>query len=151
MYTLIDHPVLFWHFYAESAKQTKVFFPFSVILMSTAQNKLIYKIETRLVWELAMAKGVYVGAKIDLDDGFIHFSTAEQARETASKHFDGREGLIIAAIDSGTLEDNLKWEVSRGDALFPHLYAHLDMASVVATFDLPLDKNGNHIFADEIV
>ena len=121
-----------------------------MILMSIAQNKLIYKIETRQAWELALGNGVYTGAQIDITDGFIHFSTASQARETAAKHFARREGLIIAAIDSGTLGDNLKWEVSRGDALFPHLYAQLDMTSVVATFDLPLDINGNHVFDDEI-
>ncbi len=97
-----------------------------------------------------MAAGVYHGAPVDLRDGFIHFSTARQARETAAKHFAGREGLIIAAIDVDGVGDSLKWEVSRNNDLFPHLYAPLDTSAVIATYELPLDAHGLHIFPEVI-
>ena len=98
--------------------------------------QLIYKIEEQSTWRQALARGVYEGAAIDLVDGFIHFSSAEQVRETAARHFGGREGLIVAAIDAQLLGSQLKWEVSRGGALFPHLYGVLDMEAVTMTYDL---------------
>ena len=110
----------------------------------------IYKIEDKNIWRAAMATGQYKGAPIDLADGFIHFSTAGQTRETAAKHFTRREGLILAVIDQAQLGTDLKWEVSRGEQLFPHLYATLDMSSVIAVHDMPLDNNGLHIFPEEI-
>ncbi len=110
----------------------------------------IYKIEDKSIWHEAMATGQYKGAPIDLTDGFIHFSTALQTRETAAKHFTRREGLILAVIDEEQLGTDLKWEVSRGEQLFPHLYANLDMSSVIATHDMPLDDDGLHIFPEEI-
>jgi uncharacterized protein (DUF952 family) len=112
--------------------------------------QIIYKIEDKSKWSDALANGVYIGAPIDLADGFIHFSTAEQVRETAARHFGGREGLIIAAIDAEQLGSRLKWEVSRGGALFPHFYGQLDMKAVTMTYDLPLNENGEHVFAEEI-
>ena len=111
---------------------------------------LIYKIEDKDIWSEALKSGRYEGAPIDLSDGFIHFSTAEQARETAARHFSGRDNLIIAAFDAATLEPLLKWETSRGEALFPHYYGNLDMKTVVQTYDLPLDTNGLHIFDENI-
>ena len=110
----------------------------------------IYKIEDKSIWQKAMDAGQYKGAPIDLADGFIHFSTAEQTRETAAKHFTRREGLILAVIDQQQLGTDLKWEVSRGEQLFPHLYGTLDMSSVVATHDMSLDADGLHIFPEEI-
>ena len=112
--------------------------------------QLIYKIEDKTVWNKALSEGIYHGAPIDLSDGFIHFSTAEQARETAARHFAGRDNLIIAAVDANLLEPQLKWEVSRGGAHFPHYYGVLDMKAVIKTCDLPLDTNGNHIFDENI-
>ncbi len=111
---------------------------------------LVYKIEDKKIWNEALKSGRYEGAPIDLSDGFIHFSTAAQAPETADKHFAGRNNLIIAAVDATTLEPFLKWEVSRGDALFPHYYGKLDMMAVVQTYDLPLGNNGKHIFDENI-
>jgi uncharacterized protein (DUF952 family) len=111
---------------------------------------LIYKIEDKEIWNEALKSGKYNGAPIDLSDGFIHFSTAEQARETAAKHFAGRNNLIIAAFDTTTLEPFLRWEISRGEALFPHYYGKLDMKTVVQTFDLPVGANGKHIFDEKI-
>lgn len=112
--------------------------------------QLIYKIEEKTVWENALSEGVYHGAPIDLNDGFIHFSTAEQVRETAARHFAGRDNLIIATIDANLLGPQLRWEVSRGGAHFPHYYGVLDMEAVIKTRDLPIGTNGNHIFEEDI-
>lgn len=105
-------------------------------------NQLIYKISPKQAWQTAIADGVFTGAAIDLADGFIHFSTAEQVAETATKHFANQPDLILAAVDAEALEDDLKYEVSRGGDLFPHLFAKLPMSAVVWTKDLPLDENG---------
>ncbi len=84
---------------------------------------IVYKIVATEEWAKAQAAGVFTGAAIDRADGFIHFSTAEQAPETAAKWFAGRGDLTLAAIDADALGDDLRWEPSRGGALFPHLYA----------------------------
>lgn len=109
---------------------------------------LIYKIIDETAWREAEAAGVFRGAAIDLSDGYIHFSTAEQARETAAKHFAGRDNLLLVAVDAGELGDALRYEVSRGGALFPHLYAELDLSTVVWVKPLPLGPGGAHIFPD---
>ncbi len=82
----------------------------------------------------------------DRADGFIHFSTAEQAPVTAAKWFAGREDLILAAVDAEALGEDLRWEPSRGGALFPHLYAALPMSAVVWSRPLPLGPDGRHVF-----
>ena len=112
--------------------------------------QVIYKIENKEIWQQALSAGIYTGAPIDVADGFIHFSTAEQTRETAAKHFSERRGLILAVIDAEKLGSSLKWEVSRNDQLFPHLYSDLNMDHILATHDMMLDSNGAHIFPDEI-
>ena len=111
-------------------------------------SKLIYKIAPDSLWRDAEAAGAFTGAPIDLADGFIHFSTAEQVRETAAKHFAGQDNLLLIAIDAEKLGDALKWEVSRGGALFPHLYAPLDPASAVWVRPLPLGEDGKHEFPE---
>lgn len=108
-------------------------------------HKTIYKISPELPWREAEARGVFEGAPIDLADGFIHFSTAEQAMETAAKHFAGQNGLVLAAIDAEALGEALKYEVSRGGALFPHLYGLLPMSAVRWVRPLPLGEKG-HVF-----
>ena len=75
---------------------------------------LIYKIFRADEWAALQAQGETLGAPIDLADGYIHFSTAAQAAETAAKHFAGAEGLYLIACDGEALGDALKWEVSRG-------------------------------------
>lgn len=110
---------------------------------------LIYKIFRAPEWAELDAKGETAGAPIDLADGYIHFSTAEQAAETAAKHFAGAEGLILAALDTNTLGDALKWETSRGGTLFPHLYRTLSRAEVLWAKPLPL-KDGAHVFPLEV-
>src|SRR3954469_19341126 len=106
----------------------------------------IYKICTTSEWHEAEHAGVYRGSAVDHRDGFIHFSTAEQAAETASKWFAGQRDLVLVAVDADTLGDKLKWEPSRGGALFPHLYAALDVKTVLRVDPLPLDETGRHAF-----
>lgn len=106
----------------------------------------IYKILPDAMWREAEKTGVFAGAPIDLADGFIHFSMADQVEETAAKHFAGQEGLLIAAIDSAALGDNLKFEPSRGGALFPHLYGKLQRSTVKWVRPLPIGKDGLHRF-----
>ena len=109
---------------------------------------LVYKIAPETLWREAEAAGVFTGAPIDLADGYIHFSTAEQVRETAAKHFAGQTGLLLVAIDADRLGPALKYEFSRGGALFPHLYAPLDPAAAVWVKPLPLGADGMHLFPD---
>ena len=106
----------------------------------------IYKIAPQGLWDDAVAAGAFTGAPVDLADGFIHFSTAEQTRETAAKHFAGQGDLVLAIIDADALGDALKWEPSRGGDLFPHLYRTLRMDEVASVHPLPLDANGTHDF-----
>ncbi len=110
---------------------------------------LIYKIFQAQEWAALQAQGETRGAPIDVADGFVHFSTAEQAAETAAKHFAGVENLTLVACDAQKMGDDLKWEVSRGGALFPHLYRNMRMADVVWAKPLPLE-NGTHRFPKEM-
>jgi uncharacterized protein (DUF952 family) len=100
----------------------------------------IYKIVPEAMWRAAEASGLFAGAPVDLKDGFIHFSTAAQARETAARHFAGQDGLLLAAFDADALGAALRWEVSRGGALFPHLYAALPTAR--ALWVKPVGRSG---------
>jgi uncharacterized protein (DUF952 family) len=103
---------------------------------------LIYKILPRAAWDEAVACGQFAGSPVDLDDGFIHFSTAAQAQETAARHFRGQAGLVVAAFETSALGPALRWEPSRGGQLFPHLYAPLDPALAVAVTEAPLGADG---------
>ena len=89
--------------------------------------ELIYKICSSTDWAAAQLAGLYAGSTKDREDGFIHFSTGAQVRDTAAKHFTGGTDLMVIAVDATALGDALKWEVSRGGALFPHLYAALPL------------------------
>ncbi len=102
----------------------------------------IYKILPRAEWESAKAAGHYDGSVVDKRDGFIHFSTAEQAVETARRHFTGQVDLVVLKVPSEVLGEALKWEPSRGGELFPHLYGMLDANAVVAVTKAPLGKDG---------
>ncbi|QCK85797.1 DUF952 domain-containing protein [Phreatobacter aquaticus] len=106
----------------------------------------IYKISPKDAWDAAEAAGTFTGAPVDLKDGYIHFSTGAQAVETAAKHFAGAPDLVLVAIDAAVLGPALKWEVSRGGALFPHLYADLPMSAVRGVKPLPLGPDGRHVF-----
>ncbi len=100
-------------------------------------QQVIYKICPAEMWREAESQGLFDGAAIDLKDGFIHFSTAEQLSETAGKHFAGQDDLVVVAVETEGLGDALKWEVSRGGALFPHLYAPLRLKAVKWVKPLP--------------
>src|SRR5882672_4697474 len=106
----------------------------------------IYKICTASEWHEAEHAGVYRGSAVDHRDGFIHFSTAEQANETAGKWFAGQRDLVLVAVDADALGTRLKWEPSRGGALFPHLYGELALEAVHRVDPLPLDETGRHAF-----
>ncbi len=110
---------------------------------------LIYKIVDRPSWEAAAAVGSYNGSVHDIRDGFIHFSTAEQAPETAAKHFKGETDLLLVAVNAASIGTALRWEPSRGGALFPHLYAPLETAVAAWVKTLPLGPDGRHIFPFE--
>ncbi len=108
-------------------------------------SSLIFKIATRSQWQQAEVDGVFAGAPVDLADGFIHFSTAAQLAETAARHFAGQDGLMLVAVAADRLGPMLKWEPSRGGALFPHLYASLDPGDVAWVKPLSLGADGRHL------
>ncbi|TPM92676.1 DUF952 domain-containing protein [Mesorhizobium sp. B2-1-3A] len=109
-------------------------------------SQFIYKITPQALWREAEANGRFTGAPIDVTDGFIHFSTAAQARETAAKHFSGQTDLLLVAVDGASLGPALQYEVSRGGALFPHLYGVLELKAVKWVRPLPLGADGTHLF-----
>lgn len=106
----------------------------------------VYKICPEALWRAAQAEGIFRGAPVDRQDGFIHFSSADQVAETAAKHFAGQDNLLLVYVDAACLGDLLKWEISRGGALFPHLYGELDLAAVEKVELLPLGSDGLHTF-----
>jgi uncharacterized protein (DUF952 family) len=108
----------------------------------------IYKICAEALWREAEREGVFRGAPIDLRDGFIHFSSATQVRVTAAAYFAGLENLLLIAVDADALGNALRWEVSRGGELFPHLYGHLPLAAVRWVKPLPLGTDRRHIFPE---
>jgi uncharacterized protein (DUF952 family) len=110
---------------------------------------LIYKIFRRPEWDAFRAAGQTAGAPVDLADGFIHFSAAPQLAETAAKYFADISDLVLVACDAGQLGETLKWEPSRGGALFPHLYRNLRLGEVVWDKSLPLGATG-HIFPEGV-
>jgi len=111
-------------------------------------DRTIYKICPETLWRAAESAGIFHGAGIDVADGYIHFSTAGQAVETAAKHFRGQRDLVLVAVDALRLGQMLRWEPSRGGALFPHLYAPLELSAVKWVRPLPLGADGSHDFPD---
>ena len=91
---------------------------------------IAYKILTAVQWAQFAQDGVFYGAPVDLADGYIHLSTTDQLAETLNKHFAGQSDLVILAVDLEPLGDDVRWEVSRGGALFPHVYAYLPLSAV---------------------
>jgi uncharacterized protein (DUF952 family) len=111
---------------------------------------IVYKIVPTTLWQATREKGDFDGAPIDLQDGYIHFSTATQARETARLHFAGVEDLILVAVDAAALGEALKFEPSRGGDLFPHLYGALPLDAVIWERPLPLGPDGAHRFPEDM-
>jgi uncharacterized protein (DUF952 family) len=108
----------------------------------------IYKICPAALWREAERVGVFHGGPADRRDGFIHFSTATQVAETAEKHFSGERDLVLLAVKTSRLGDRLRWEPSRGGALFPHLYGELPAGAVHRMEALPLGSDGRHVFPE---
>jgi uncharacterized protein (DUF952 family) len=106
----------------------------------------IYHICRREEWERAAASGSYAGSSQDAADGFIHFSTAAQVKESAAKHRARQNGLVLLAVDAAALGDALRWEQARGGQLFPHLYKTLPTSAVRRVDSLPLGADGRHVF-----
>ena len=102
----------------------------------------IYKLLDGPAWRAAQAEGVFTGSPVDLADGFIHFSDAGQAWETARRYFKDQSNLFLLTVDADVLGEALKWEPSRGGALFPHLYAPLATTDVIEARALHLDADG---------
>jgi uncharacterized protein (DUF952 family) len=105
----------------------------------------IYKICETAQWAQAEHDGEYRGSAVDFADGYIHFSTAAQVAGTAAKHFAGMSGLVLVAVDAEGLGAALKWETSRGGALFPHLYGTLPLTAVRWAKPLRRDDDGRHV------
>ncbi|MEJ7927625.1 DUF952 domain-containing protein [Sphingobium sp. AN641] len=105
-----------------------------------------FKILTADQFARFKADGVFAGAPVDLADGYIHLSTRNQAAETAARHFAGQDGLVMLMVDLAAFGDLIRWEPSRGGALFPHLYADLPMSAVAGKVVLRLGDDGTHQF-----
>lgn len=112
---------------------------------------MIYKLLRLPEWERFRAEGRLAGSRQDLEDGFIHFSTAGQAAETAARHFAGVADLVLAEVDVARAGREVKWERSRGGQLFPHLYGVLPLAAVARSWPLPLGPDGRHVLPAELL
>ncbi|HZW46721.1 MAG TPA: DUF952 domain-containing protein [Microvirga sp.] len=109
---------------------------------------VIYKICPESLWREAESTNSFKGAPVDIQDGYLDFSTAKQVRETADRHFAGQSGLLLIAIDADKLGPALRYEPSRGGDLFPHLYAPLALSAVLWVKPLPIGPDGRHVFPD---
>ena len=108
----------------------------------------IYKLVDRGEWEAARAAGAYDGSPVDHADGYIHMSTTAQLAETARRHYAGREGLVLVAVDPAALGEGLRWEPSRGGDLFPHLYGPLPLSAALSERTLSVAADGTMTFDD---
>jgi uncharacterized protein (DUF952 family) len=112
----------------------------------------LYRILPAGEWRAAQAAGVFAGTLHDQRDGYIHFSASHQVVETAARHYAGATDLVLLSISSDALAqlrpDALKWEISRGGARFPHLYASLPVEAVRRVEELPLGSDGRHVFPE---
>jgi uncharacterized protein (DUF952 family) len=108
----------------------------------------LYKICDAALWREAERRGTFFGAGVDVRDGYVHFSTDAQVRETAARHFAGVADLMLVAVEAQALGDALKWEPSRGGDLFPHLYGPLSLSAVRWVKPLPCGVDGRHAFPE---
>jgi uncharacterized protein (DUF952 family) len=106
----------------------------------------IYKLMSADEWKAAAATGLYEGSAVDQRDGFIHFSTAEQVKETAARHFADIENLMLIVVDVDRLDGELQWEPSRGGALFPHLYGTFRVEAVIEVEPVARGRDGSFVF-----
>ncbi|MFZ2872067.1 DUF952 domain-containing protein [Zavarzinia sp.] len=113
-------------------------------------TEAVYKIMDRAAWEQFQAAGTFAGAPVDLADGYIHFSAAHQVQGTLDKHFAERADLVLVAVDAAALGAALRWEVSRGGDLFPHLYTALPLQAVTICTALLIGDDGRHRAAEAL-
>jgi uncharacterized protein (DUF952 family) len=106
---------------------------------------MIYHMCPWEAWDAAVKAGRYDGTEDDKRDGFIHFSTGEEIAESARRHRAGQAGLVLVIVEAERLGDRLRWEASRGGALFPHLYGPLDPSEAASVDPLPLGPDGEHV------
>jgi uncharacterized protein (DUF952 family) len=116
----------------------------------SAGAPFIYKLVPAASWQQAELLGRFVGSPVDLADGYIHFSTAAQVAETAAKHFAGVDDLLLVQVATADVEATLRWEPSRGGALFPHIYGDLPLSAVRSVTPLPLGDDGRHVWPDHV-
>ncbi len=116
-----------------------------------SNQELVFKILSRTEWTAAEAVGRFEGSAVDHADGFIHFSGADQVAETAARHFAGQDDLVLLSVAADALGTALKWEPSRGGALFPHLYGPLDLTAVRRVDPLPLGTDGVHRLPSDLI
>jgi uncharacterized protein (DUF952 family) len=118
--------------------------------MEQPAGQTLYRIVSATDWRNAVHEGAFRGTEHDVRDGFIHLSTAGQVAETAAKHYASKPDLLLLFVRAQPLlalaEGALRWETSRGGALFPHLYAALPVGLVHRVERLPLDELGRHMF-----
>jgi uncharacterized protein (DUF952 family) len=107
--------------------------------------KTIYRLLSQSAWQQAQVAGSFRGSEHDRRDGFIHFSTAQQVAETAARHYAGLADLLLLGVSVDALGRDLRWEPSRGGALFPHLYGALPLSAVTRIEPLELDAHGVHL------
>ncbi len=105
-------------------------------------SQQVYKIVSATAWQKAQADGEFRGAGVDLEDGFIHLSTAEQVQETADLHFAGQSDLLLVSVPTDDFGEELRWEASRGGALFPHLYGKIRIDQITSADPIHQDKSG---------
>ncbi len=111
-------------------------------------HKVVYKICDQNLWSNAEKAGVFNGAEIDLVDGFIHFSTFDQVASTLAKHFAGRQGLLLVAVDAQALGEKIVYEEARGGIMFPHLYQPLSLDNVMWAKPIKTGDNREHIIPE---
>lgn len=109
----------------------------------------LFKVVSKTTWQAAEREGVFRGVGIDVADGFIHLSAAGQVVETVEKHFAGQTDLVLVSVDADALGETLKWEPSRGGALFPHVYGEISIEAVIEVVALPRSDDGTHEFPDD--
>lgn len=114
--------------------------------LAGSQPRHALKIVSAEEWRQTVSDGVFQGSPVDHADGFIHLSSVDQVEETATRHFAGRDGLMLLVIELARVDGEVRWETSRGGDLFPHVYGTLPLECVLAAEALERDRDGLFIF-----
>ena len=118
--------------------------------MNSRNSQQVFKVTTRAAWDEARATGTLAASADDRRDGFIHLSASHQLAGTLAKHFKAGRDLVLIELDAAALGEDLQWERSRGQELFPHLYASLPASAARAVYPLELDANGTHVLPQAV-